>query len=483
MALTRLRSDELAYTWIDDDTGAPLQFALLAVFDPGPFRNPDGTVDIGQVREQLARRAVRVAALSRRVVWTRWSEGRPVWAPDPDYHPREHVTVSSLPPGVDLCDWAATRAARPVDRSRPLWRAEVVDGLPGGQFAALIVISHVAADGRAGVVLADSLLDPTPDIGALPLDAAALPTLPPLPSHRELARERRRELAASFRRRRTTSRWGGRPSGDRPGLREIRDALAGFAGREPATSLPRRFGSSRQLAVACFALDEIAAIGRARDATVNDVLLAAVTGGLRELLRALGDDVPAHLRCSVPAAVGMPGRQVLSMLLIALPVGEPDPLRRLTLIHRTTTAAKDQLRGGKHDLTDLHLPGWLARWFLLTSRRLGSRRLTVSVSNIPGPTASLWLAGARLRTAVPVAPLSPLVPLSVAALSYDGQLVVTANADASVRSLQILRDGAARSVAELAELTDRCGPRRTPSRGSGVFDVVAPSGFEPPLPP
>lgn len=457
VVLTRLRTDELAYTWVDDGAGAPLQFALLAVFDRGPFQHPDGTVAVGQIREQLARRAHRVALLARRVVWTRWGEGRPVWADDPNYDPREHITVDRVPAGADLYDWAAMHAARPVDRDRPLWRAEVVHGLPDGQFAVLIVVSHVLVDGRAGVALASSLFDPAPDVSLeiSPSDAVALSPGLRLPTHRQLATEHRREFATALRR-----RWSSRGCtvsriDKRPRMREVRAALAGFSGREPRTSLPRRAGAGRRLAVASLSLGEVKAIARILDVTVNDVLLAVVTGGLRYLLRALDDAVPAHLRCSVPATVGPPGRQVLSMLLISLPVGDPNPLRRLALIHRATTTAKAQLRGGGHDLTDLHLPTWLARWFLRTSRRLGSRRLTLSVSNVPGPAAPLWLAGARMRTAVPVAPLSPLVPLSLAALSYDGQFVVTVNADASLHNLEAFVDGAARCFAELTDLAQQ----------------------------
>ena len=461
MALTRLRTDELAYSWIDDGSGAPLQLALLGIFDAGPFYRADGSVDVERVRGELAVRALRVASLGRRVVWTRPGEGRPVWAADPAYDPRDHIVAVPLPAGADLGSWAATRAVRPLDRDRPLWRADVIDGLPGVRFAVLITVSHVLADGLAGVVLAASLLDPTPDTCVAAPSAVAAP--PPLPAHGELVRDRVRGLRGIRRRdtrRGDTRRGGGAaaaptrpPSAARPGLRQIRATLAGFAGPEPATSLARAFGPLRRLAVVRYRLDELETAGHALGATVNDLVLAGVTGGLHRFLTARGEGAPdLRLRCNVPVATGRPGRQVLRMLLVALPVGEPDPLRQLELIHRATAAGKAGLRAGSPDLTDLHLPLVLARWLLRTSRRLGSRRLTLSVTDIPGPTAPLWLAGARMLTALPVAPLAPLVPLSVAALSYAGELVVTANVDRAVTDLGVLAAGIGDTLAELSHL-------------------------------
>src|SRR6185312_5553455 len=114
--------------------------------------------------------------------------------------------------------------------------------------------------------------------------------------------------------------------------------------------------------------------------------------------------------------------------------------------------------------TDLRLPLPLARWLLRTSRRLGSRRLSLSVTDIPGPSAPLWLADAEMLTAVPIAPLAPLVPLSVAALSYAGQLTITVNADAAVTCLDDLVDGMRTSIVELSRTAPAPHPAiaRTP---------------------
>jgi hypothetical protein len=142
----------------------------------------------------------------------------------------------------------------------------------------------------------------------------------------------------------------------------------------------------------------------------------------------------------------------MSLLVVGLPVGEPDPARRLELVHRATTAAKARLRAPGGDVTGLRLPGPLTRWVLLAGRRFGTRRVTLSVTDVPGPTAPLGLAGARLLEAVPVPPLVQGVPLSVAALSYAGDLCVSVHADGALDELHLLAEGVARSLAAATAL-------------------------------
>ena len=444
--VTRLRLDELMSAWVGGpDT--PMQIGLLGVFDAGPFRRADGLVDLARVRAELAQRATRVAGLRKRVVWTRLGEGRPFWAEDPAFVPPAHVAVTTLPTGTDLPSWAATRSATPLPPDRPLWRADVVGGLPGERFAVLLVVSHVLADGAAGIALLGSLLDQQPE-AATPVVPPTTP--PPLPSHRQLLRARLHEIAAAARRH--CRRGVRRPRGGRRGLTQVRAALAEFAGPEPVTSLPRHIGPGRRLGVVPVPLPELLRTGHALGVTVNDLLLAAVATGLREYLTARGEDVPGLvLRATVPATTGHADRQVGSMLVVGLPVGEPDAARRLALIHEITTRDKARLRAAGTDVADLRLPAPLARPFLRRARRFGSRRLTLAVTDVTGPSTPLWLAGARLVAAAPIAPMSAGVPLSVAALSYADELLVTIDADAALTDLDVLTEGTARGFTALRE--------------------------------
>ena len=450
VAVTRLRVDELMYAWFADrDT--PMQIGLLGLFDAQPFQHPDGTIEVARVRGELAARAANVAALRRRVVWTRLGEGRPFWVDDPRFDPLDHIDGTVLPTGAAVADWAANRSARLLDHDRPLWRAEIVTGLPEHRFAVLLVLSHILADGLAAVTLAGTLFDQRPD--------AAAPTIPtsaalPLPSHARQLRDRARSAVG-------TLRWP-RPTATRrhptglSALRQFRATGRDFAGPEPATSLPRRIGPGRRMGIVHQSLPQLQRTGHELGATVNDLLLAAVTGGLRQLLSARGDNAAGLvLRASVPAAIGRADHQVMNMLVVGLPVGEPDPRRRLASIHRATTQSKTRLRATGGNVIDLPLPTPVVRRVMCWARRVGSRHMTLAVTDVPGPRTPLWLAGARLLSAVPIAPLSTGVSLSVAALSYTDELTVSINADGAITDLDVLTDGVADTFAALHSLA--CG--------------------------
>ena len=199
---------------------------------------------------------------------------------------------------------------------------------------------------------------------------------------------------------------------------------------------------------------------------MNDLLLAAVTGGLRQLLLARGDDVDRLiLRTSVPAAV-REGRQASGILLVDLPVRERDPLRRLAAVHRVTAEQKRRLTAATPDITDvMHLPLPLARLGMRWLRRFGGTRVSLFVTDVPGPVQPLWLAGARLLEAVPVAPLVQHVGLCVAALSYAGELAMSVQADGSVTDLELLAGGMA---ADFAAFRAAAGTPSAPSGGVRV---------------
>lgn len=142
------------------------------------------------------------------------------------------------------------------------------------------------------------------------------------------------------------------------------------------------------------------------------------------------------------------------MLLVGLPVGEPDPLRRLARISTATARMKARLRTGGGDVFDvLRLPGPLARLTVRWMRRAARRHIDLFVTDVPGPSRPLWLAGAPLLRAVPVAPLTADVPIGIAALSYAGTLSVGANVDSRVTEVEVLVRGIERDVANLVRRT------------------------------
>ena len=445
MPLNRLRMDELVNAWAGGRT-TPFQMGLLAVFEPGPFAGGDGSVDVNAVARELSRRASGIPELRRRVLWTRFGEGRPVWVDD-DVDLAEHLVTSGLAPGPDLATWAANRTIQPLRRDRPLWRADVVAELPGGRFAVLVVVHHLLADGLAGMRLLASLLDGDAD--------APRPDPPPrspnpLPSHRELVWDnvRSRRRPSRGRRREPCGRPAARA---RRAIAQYRETTSDLSEPLPRTSLPRVVGPSRRMSVAAAPLQPLRAAAHAQGATINDLLLGAVTHGLRDLLTARGECRESlFVRTIVPVALDR-SRQAASLMIVDLPVGEPDQTRALAAITERTRARKARLRVARRAAPDLSsLPVPVARVFVPWARRRGSARIHLSVTNVPGPPAPLWFAGARLVEAVPVPPLVPLVGLTVAALSYTDRLTVAVNADGALRDLDILRDGITTALARWA---------------------------------
>ncbi|TWF82261.1 diacylglycerol O-acyltransferase [Pseudonocardia hierapolitana] len=459
-----LRLADLANLWAES-SDAPSHIALLGEFDAAPLRGVACRLDVERVRADLARRVRRAPELGRRIHWTRSGEGRPVWVSDPAFDPLDHIGATTLPTGADSAAWSADRIVRRLDPARPLWRIEIVDALPDGRFGLLIVLHHVVADGLTGVAIVGRLLDAFPDAT---VDATPAPSAGPALTHRALVtdarRTRRRAVAAALR---GVPRL---PAALRRTARQVRDAAGDIRETAPATSLPRRVGTGRRLAVARFPLAELRAGGRAVGATVNDVLLSAVSTGLRELLLARGKSVDGlTLRASMPVGATGAG-QTAAMLLLGLPVGDPDPRQRLVTITATTTRLKARQRAGGGDVFDvLHLPEPLARAAVRWMRRHAARHINLFVTNVPGPPQPLWLAGARLLEALPVAPLAADIPVAIAALSYAGTLTVAVNANAGVSDIDVLAEGIECALAWSAEVTGH--PELTsPSRPARTFD-------------
>jgi WS/DGAT/MGAT family acyltransferase len=309
---------------------------------------------------------------------------------------------------------------------------------------------HAMADGVAGVAAFGTLLDFAADAPA----PAAQPWTPgPAPSARELladnARRRARGLgralsglaepAGTLRRaRRTWPAW--------------REAFA--EQRAPRTSLNQPIGPDRRLAVVRSRLDLAKDIARAHGAKVNDVLLAAIAGGLRDLLLGRGEHVQdLLLRAMVPVSLhaAQPGDASGNQdgwMVVPLPIGEPSAARRLRMISAETAERKKKARP--------QVTSGIFR-FTLAQRALcrhlpRQRYMNISVSNVPGPTVPLYLAGAPLLEMFPVVPITGNMTLGVGVLSYAGQLNLTAVADQDTcPDVEVFAEGVRRALDELAQ--------------------------------
>jgi diacylglycerol O-acyltransferase / wax synthase len=248
-------------------------------------------------------------------------------------------------------------------------------------------------------------------------------------------------------------RWRGGWARRRRQLAAIRRELA--PGRIPSP-LARRAGRHRTVAFSTFALDEVRRLAHAVPgrATVNDVVLAAVGGGLRHWLAQTGVE-PHRLRVKVPVSLHRPGEPTVanrdSFMVVHLPLDEPDPLVRLVAI-----AAETRERKAAHDADALDAlmgdVGRLSRSLERLARHwaMSPRVFALNVSNVPGPQGDVAVMGSPLLAIHSIAEIADRHVLRVAVVSAAGRLSFGLCADAdAVQRLDLVSDGIAEEMRAL----------------------------------
>jgi diacylglycerol O-acyltransferase / wax synthase len=409
-----------------DDFGWSEDIGVLAILDGTRLLERDGSVRVEEVRRRLEPRLHLVPRFRQLLYRPRRGLGRQLWVDAASFDLADHVRAHPLAPPGDETQLLATCAElyrRRLDPARPLWEAWLLPGLPDQQVGLFLRAHHTLADGVAGMAAFGALLDLAADA---PTQVAPPWTPAPRPTARELLRDNLRRRLHGLGRGLSGLAHASRPR--RAGLGVWREF---FAERAPRTSLNRPIGPDRRLAVVRGRLETARQVAHAHRAKVNDVVLAAVAGGLRQLLASRGEDVrelvprvmvPVSLHREQPAQAN--GNQD-AVMLVPLPLGEPDPVRRLEQIAAETAArkrkARPQMGGGIFGLVAVQ-----RAWYRFLARQ---RTVNLVVTNVPGPPVPLYLAGARLLELFPVAAIMGNVTLAVAVLSYDGQLNLTAIAD------------------------------------------------------
>ena len=450
----RLSPLDASFLFVEEST-TPMHVGGLMTFDDTPGFDADRFV--AQIGERLAG----VPRYRQKIREVPVHLGLPVWVDDPGFELDYHVRRSALPaPGSDaqLRELVGRLMSRQLDRARPLWEIYLVEGLSDDRFAIVTKIHHAMVDGLSSIDVGTVLLDVTPTPRESPPDDWH-PA--PEPSGLELAagavQEQllRPQLMFGTAQRalldvRSVVRTGGAML-----------AAARSASRPaPANPLNAPIGKQRRFGTSAGALDEYKAIRKAYGGTVNDVVLAVVTGALRRWMTTRGEPVRAAtaVRAMVPVSVrarsggGRLGNQI-SAYFVDLPVGEPDPVARL----KTVTAA---MAGHKSSgqaigasaligLVGLATPTLHSLSARLTNS-MSSRVFNVVVSNVPGPQFPLYAMGARMRDMYPVVPLAKGQAVSIGITSYDGGIFYGLNADRdAMGDVDVLADAIGASLDEL----------------------------------
>jgi WS/DGAT/MGAT family acyltransferase len=369
------------------------------------------------------------------------------WQDDPDFDLDWHVRLSALPGKGEgaaaqkraLQRFVGQLASSPLDPHKPLWQFHLVERYHGGS-AIVARIHHCYADGIALVQVLLSLTDAERKPGRTePLPKAWL-------KHEGAAVARRVGAVDRY------MRLGGKMF--EKGMEMVQDpTLAGVLAKEggeiarelvhalslpddPPSMLRGRLGVSKRVAWAePLKLEEVKAVGRACGCTVNDVLMAAAAGALREYMRERGEHLEGlNLRATVPVNL-RPLEHAkklgnhFGLVFLDLPVGEGNPVRRLERV-------ADCMRQLKNSRQAIVAYGLLAALGMAPASvqelalDLFSRKATAVATNVPGPQQPLYLAGRKLRDLMFWVPQTGSIGIGVSILSYEGQVHFGLIADA-----------------------------------------------------
>ena len=453
-----------------------MHVCFVAVLDPATMPRP---YDFDELRDHIAGRVPLIPPFRRVLRTVPLQVHHPVWTDDHHLDIDEHVHRVDVGPDGDLHDLghlAGKIAAVPLDRSRPLWDLTIVEGLEDDRLGLIIKVHHSAMDGSAGIEILYALFDLEPD-------PAEQPTVPPTDESSsdaaDVSSDQPTDLAmvsqAAVERMKTTVGVGAlvrRTSGSISGIVRRRSSEAGPGGGTPLdaprTPFNGAIGPERQLAFSRVSLTDVKAIKDAFGATVNDVVLAVCSRTLRRYLLdhdAL-PDVPLLASCPVSVRTeqesGQFGNRV-SVMFTRLPTDLEDPTECLRAAGAAARAAKaDQRQLGASllsdwaEMADPRSLSWLTDQ--LSRFRLADRLPPVHnvvISNVPGPTFPVYLAGARLEQGYPMGPVLEGAGLNITVLSYldtvDIGFIASPNL---VPDLWELADGVVPAFAELLDLLD-----------------------------
>ena len=440
----------------DVDPRASLAIGSLAVFE-GPAPTYDEFVG------SIAGRLPLIPRYRQRLARVPFDLAAPVWVDDPDFDISRHVLRAALPrPGgpVEVGELLSQVMTRRMDRSRPLWEYWFCEGLVDGRWGVLSKLHHSLVDGVSGSDLYQLVLDPTPE----PRDPVPDTWEPaPLPSWLRLATDGTVDLltsplhAADAARRAVRSPvvLARRAATAARGVLSLAESLRPVS----PTTLTGPLVGARCYRWLDLAMEDIAEVRHAFDVTVNDVALAALSGGYRELLDSRGEPPGAHtVRSLVPVSTWHPGEQVVpdnqvSLLLPYLPVEIEDPVARLAAVHERVAALRHQHEpeGGTAITSMAALsPFPSVAWGVRLGLRLPQHQVSSVTTNVPGPPMTLYALGREAVAMLPYVPIADRVRTGVAMFSYRGTLTLGLTGDLEdQRGLQVLAEGVRDAMDEL----------------------------------
>jgi diacylglycerol O-acyltransferase len=456
----RLTSLDVSFLYLEEPT-TPMHVGGLATFQP-----PDTGLDYDRLVELIEQRIGQVPRYRQKIRWVPGHIANPVWVDDPDFDVTFHVRRSALPrPGSEaqLRELVGRLMSRRLDRDRPLWEMYLVEGLEGGRVAIITKTHHAMVDGISAVDIGQVILDVTPTPRETP-DELWMPREAPSPlgmvvdALGELVRQptaavdaaRMGLLDARASAQRIASTFGGLAAAVRTAARPA-----------PDSPLNVRISEQRRIGLARTDLDDYKLVRKAHGGTVNDVVLTVVSGALRGWLLSRGEAVTGSstIRAMVPVSVRADGDRThgnrISSYLVDLPVGEPNPVVRLSQVSFAMKAHKESGQSvGADAIVALSgfAPPTLHALAAQVANGMTRRLFNIVVTNVPGPQFPLYAAGAQMLDMFPVVPLAKGQALSIGLTSYNGGVFYGLNGDRdAMQDIDVVAALLTESLAELVE--------------------------------
>ena len=476
----RFASADAAWLHMDRPTN------LMVITSVSLFDRPVDWERVKQIHE--TRLLDRYPRFHQRVVESRVPLRAPKWEDDPDFALEHHLHHIALPaPGDELAlqELLADLMTMPLDHSRPLWHTYMVDGFGDG--AALITrIHHCIADGVSLARVMLSLTDSEPDAGIeLPEDqdrasAADVGTTGLVGFGARLLTEVGRVGSSAV-------RHGLHAAVPPSHAARLADGVLRDGGTAlqllmtPAdadTALKGDPGLSRRVAwTRPLPLADVQRVAHANDATVNDVLLAAISGGLRHYLQQRGSRVgvvqamvPFNLRRldqPVPRELG----NKFGLVFLPLPVGVSGSYRRLIEVHKRMNEIKHS-RAGAVSYQVLNVTGHTPEPIERRIVDIFSGKGTAVMTNVVGPSEPVYMAGTPIKTSMFWAPASGHIGMSISIFSYCDEITIGLMVDAGLvpdpgaiidqleRELQFMRGLSVAGVRRRRRPQSRSGSKR-----------------------
>lgn len=446
--VTRLSPSDAAF-YQRENTATPMYVGSLSI-----LRRPRGGLSYERLLETVERQLPQIPRYRQKVREVTLGIARPVWVDDPDFDITYHVRRSALPaPGSDrqLHELVSRLAGRPLDRSRPLWEMYLIEGLANNRLALFIKSHQALVNGMTaceiGHVIADRSRRP-----AAAAEDIWLPAREPTPGRLVveavgdwLARPGQQLLAL-----RSTMAGVAANNGE---LAEMVGRVAETArtlvrGSAPSSPLNTKVSRQRRFTVASARLADYRMIRARYDCDINDVVLTVIAGALRNWLLSRAEPVVAGaaIRAMAPTSVypdidlpSGPGQAIseVAPFLIDLPVGEANPVVRLSQIEHATESysAAAKLVDARTIVTLSGFPPpTLHAMGTRVATQFPARQFNLLITNVPGPQSQMYVAGAKLLETYAVPPLLHDQVLAIGVTSYCGMLYFGINADRDAMS-------------------------------------------------